>query len=272
MLQNKRILGASTLIASLVLVAALLVAQLGFGAQVQAQDVATPTAQPEAANPTIPHSVTVVGEGSVSIEPDIANTTIGVEVVEPSVQEAVSQARETMEAVLGALQEAGVADEDIQTTGFNIWAERNFGGPAPVDASSEDGNGETVRYHVSNNVQVTIRDLNNIEGILDAAIQAGANNIYGVNFSLDDPTTVESEARQKAIENARVKAEELAGLTETELGGVISISEVIGQGGGYFGGNFATAAREGLGGGGAGPISPGQLKMTMQLQVTYELQ
>lgn len=264
MLKNKRLIGFSSLIASLVLVAALLVAQYGFGAQVQAQEDTPVTIGSR--------SVTVVGEGSVTIEPDIANTTIGVEVVRPTVQDAVSEVRALMDAVLTALQEAGVAEEDLQTSGFNIWAERNFGGPVPMAEGNGSENGESVRYHVSNNVQVTIRDLQNIEGVLDAAIQAGANNIYGISFSLDDPTVIESEARQEAIANARAKAEELASLTETEIGSVISISEVIGQGGGYFGGNFATASRDGLGGGGAGPIAPGQLTLTMQLQVTYELQ
>ncbi|MCB0115932.1 MAG: SIMPL domain-containing protein [Caldilineaceae bacterium] len=261
MLQSKRIVSLSSVVAAVVLIAALVVSQIGFGPAIaQAQDITA-----------TPGTVTVVGEGSVTIEPDIANTTIGVEVVEPSVQDAVSEAREMMDAVIAALQEAGVAEEDLQTSGFNIWAERNFNSPMPME-SEGPGNAEQVRYHVSNNVQVTIRDLENIEGVLDAAIQAGANNIYGVNFSLSDPTVIEAEARQKAVENARIKAEELAGLTGTTVGGVVSISEVIGQGGGYFGGNFAAAAREGLGGGGAGPIAPGQLKMTMQLQITYQLQ
>jgi uncharacterized protein len=263
MLQNKRVFGVSTILAAFVLIAALLAAQVGFSPAVaQAQD-------PSGA--TVPGTVTVVGEGSVSIDPDIANTTIGVEVVEPTVQEAVSQAREMMDAVIAALQEAGVAEEDLQTSGFNIWAERNYGGPMPMESEGTNDNAEQVRYHVSNNVQVTVRDLENIEGVLDAAIQAGANNIYGVNFSLSDPTVIESDARAEAVENARTKAEELAGLTGTEVGGVVSISEVVGQGGGYFGGNFAQASRDGLGGGGAGPIAPGQLKMTMQLQITYEL-
>lgn len=264
MLQNKRFVGVSSVVATLILVAAILVAQFGVGSTAAQAQTTTPA--------VLPQSVTVVGEGSVSIEPDIANTTIGVEVVRPGVQEAVAEVRALMDAVMAALQEAGVAEEDIQTSGFNIWAERNYS-PMPMDMGREGSeNQDQVRYHVSNNVQVTIRDLDNIEDVLNAALEAGANNIYGVSFSLSDPTVIESEAREKAVANARAKAEELARLTDTELGGVISISEVIGQGGGYFGGNFAASARDGLGGGGAGPIAPGQLKLTMQLQITYALQ
>jgi uncharacterized protein len=258
MIQQKFLVGISSLVASLVLVAAFALGWVAIGG--------ANLAQAQAPSPAAGvRSVTVVGEGSVSIEPDIARANIGVEVVQATVQEAVAEAREVMEAVLAALEEAGVAAEDIQTSGYNIWAERHFG---EMTRSNE----EQVRYRVSNNVTVTIRNLEEVSAVLDAAIDAGANNVYGVSFSLDDPTTIESEAREKAVENARTKAEELAGLTGTEVGAVISISEVIGQGGGYFGGNFAMSARDGLGGGGAGPIAPGQLRLTMQLQITYELQ
>jgi uncharacterized protein len=258
MIQQKFLVGISSLVASLVLVAAFALGWVAIGG--------ANLAQAQAPSPAAGvRSVTVVGEGSVSIEPDIARANIGVEVVQATVQEAVAEAREVMEAVLAALEEAGVAAEDIQTSGYNIWAERHFG---EMTRSNE----EQVRYRVSNNVTVTIRNLEEVSAVLDAAIDAGANNVYGVSFSLDDPTTIESEAREKAVENARTKAEELAGLTGTEVGAVISISEVIGQGGGYFGGNFAASARDGLGGGGAGPIAPGQLRLTMQLQITYELQ
>jgi uncharacterized protein YggE len=256
MISSKKQVSLYTLAASLILATALLVNGLFAPPPALAQDT-TPAAG----------TVTVVGEGMVSIEPDMATATVGVDVVAPGVREAVNEARDVMQTVLDALSEAGIAEEDIQTSGYNIWADRNFGG---MDMMGE-GSREQVRYHVNNMVTVTIRDLDNVSTILDVAIEAGANNIYGVNFSLEDPTVVESEAREKAVANALAKAQELATLTGAEVGRVISISEVIGQGGGYFGGNFAQAARDGLGGGGAGPIAPGQLNMTMQLQITYEL-
>jgi uncharacterized protein YggE len=128
-----------------------------------------------------------------------------------------------------------------------------------------------VRYRVSNNVQVTIRDLDNVGTILDAAVEAGANNIFGVDFALDDPSVVESEARQKAVEDARAKAEELATLNGVTLGDVVSVSEVVGLGGGYYMGNFSEQAMMRMGGGGGAPIAPGELELTMQLQVIYAM-
>ncbi|MBX3054806.1 MAG: SIMPL domain-containing protein [Caldilineaceae bacterium] len=210
-------------------------------------------------------TVTVVGEGVVKIKPDIAQVTIGVEVVKPTVKEASGEANEIMDAVLASLAEAGVEEKDIQTSGFSIWVERIYG----QDGSFDD---EQNRYHVSNSVFATLRDLDTVGATLDAAIEAGANNIYGVTFSLDDPKSIESDARAKAVENAKAKAEELAALNDVEVGAVVSISEVVGQGGGYFGGNFA-ASQMAMGGGGGGgtSVSPGELSLSMQLQITYEL-
>ena len=223
-----------------------------------------PVVNAQAQTPASPlaRTITVVGEGKVSIEPDTARATIGVETVSPTVQEASTENRTTLEAVLAALQEQGIAEEDIQTSGFSIYAER-YGpeGPLPEDQ---------VNYRVSNNVLVIIRDLDTVGEVLDAAVNAGANNIYGVEFSLDDPSIVESDARSQAIEDAKAKAEDLASLTGVTVGGVVSVSEVIGGTGGFYAGNFSEVSR-GLGGGGGAPIAPGQLELVMQLQVVYEI-
>ena len=208
------------------------------------------------------HSVTVVGEGTVSIQPDIATASIGVEVVRPTVREASLAAQSIMEEVQAALLAQSLEDTDIQTRHFSIFAER-FG---PGGLLDEDD----VRYRVSNTVFITIRDLESIGDVLDAAIDAGANNIYGVDFSLADPASVESEARAQAVADAYAKAGELAKLINVSVGDVMGISEIIGQGGGFFGGNFSRIAAAEMGGG-AGPISPGELSLTMQLQITYEL-
>jgi uncharacterized protein YggE len=219
-------------------------------------------AREERLSTTGSHSVTVVGEGTVSIEPDIATATIGVEVVRPSVKEASAAAQSIMEEVQAALLAQSLDEMDIQTRHFSIFAER-FG---PGGLLNED----EVRYRVSNTVFITIRDLEGIGDVLDAAIDAGANNIYGVDFSLADPTAVESEARAQAVADAYGKAEELAGIIGVGIGDVTGISEIIGQGGGFFGGNFSNMAMAEMGGG-AGAISPGELMLTMQLQITYEL-
>jgi uncharacterized protein YggE len=215
------------------------------------------------AEPALPRTITVVGEGKVKIKPDIAQINIGIEIVGDTVQEASSQAADAMDAVLATLAAQGVDQKDIQTSGYNVWVERPYGPEGPT--------GDTL-FHVNNNVSVTIRDLDTVGSILDAAIEAGANSIYGVTFSLADPSQLMSEGREKAVADARSKAEELAELNNVTVGEVISISEVIAAGGYYAGGFRGLPAAAEMGGGGGGPISPGELEMMAQLQITYSIQ
>jgi len=231
------------------------------------QTVFTPTpveAQTETgANANLSRTITVVGEGTENVEPDTAQVNIGVEIVETDIKLANSKASETIDAIVAALQAQGVNNQNLQTSSLNIWIERPYD---PAEGTPSD----RVLYHVSNQVNVTIRDLSKVGAILDAVIQAGANNMYGVTFKVADPSVLESDTRNQAMDDARAKAEELAKLAGLKLGDVISVSEIIGSGtGGLY--NNTQFKAEGLGGGGGG-ITPGQLQMTTQLQVVYSVQ
>ncbi len=215
------------------------------------------------ANQNLPRTITVVGDGTVNIQPDVARANIGVEVLNASVDEAAAENSRVTDQVLAALTEMGIAQEDIQTSGFSVYSERY----------SPDGSPSTeVQYRVTNTVNVLIRNLESVGDVLDASIKAGANSIYGVEFLLDDPTEARSTARGMAVENANATAQELATLSGVNLGRIVSISEVIGSNGGFYSNQF-TQFSTGMGGGGRldTPIEPGQLRLTMQLQVTYEL-
>lgn len=231
------------------------------GAWLGAGQLQTPAVSAQEAGGAAARTITVVGEGVVSVEPNVARTNIGVEVVRPSVEEAAGENSRIVDALLTTLKELGIDEKDIQTGSFNVFAERYFGGPQ---------NEEEVQYRVSNSVTVIIRDLDKVGEVLDASIKAGANNIYGVEFLLEDATAARSEARKLAVESAKANAEELAALTGVKVGRILSISEVIGSGGGFYG-NSISAFQLGLGGSGAPPVQPGQLRITMQLQITYEL-
>ena len=154
--------------------------------------------------------------------------------------------------------------KDIQTSGFSVWTERPYGPEGP--------SGDEVLYHVSNQVAVTIRDLETVGTVLDAAIEAEANNIYGVTFSRADPSRVESEARKRAVADAQAKAQELATLNDVKLGDVVSVSEVIGERGGYYAGGVRQVALAAGVGGGGGPIAPGELELTLQLEIVYTVE
>jgi uncharacterized protein YggE len=209
-------------------------------------------------------TITVVGTGTNSVKPDIARASIGVETQGETVSEAVEANAETMEAILDALEEAGIDPEDIQTTNYSVHMER-YPEPMPRAISSEPGEDEALpQYRVSNMVTITIRDLEGTSGVLDAAIAAGANNIWGVTFSLEDMSEAQAGARADAIGDAEARASALAELGGVELGPVMSISEVIGGGA-----VPTTVMAERALAAGAGPISSGELDVSYQVQVIY---
>jgi uncharacterized protein YggE len=205
-------------------------------------------------------TITVVGEGQVSAPPDIAVIQVGVQVSDPDPRAATGKAAQDMNNLLAALKGEGIAEKDIQTSYYSVYVDRPYGPQGPT--------GE-VQYQVSNSVQVTIRDLDRVTGILSVAIDAGANSVNSIEFRLSDPSQLKSNARAKAVENAQATAQELAELNGVAVGEVVSISEVIDRGA-YFVSEQSYAA-SGLGGGGAGPISAGDVNVIVQLQITYAI-
>jgi uncharacterized protein YggE len=116
-------------------------------------------------------------------------------------------------------------------------------------------------------VNVTVRDVNTLGDVLDKAVAAGANNIYGISFSVDDTTKLQADARAKAVADAKSRAESLAKLAGVTLGDVVSVSEVIGSSVPMY---DAPRAAMGMGGGGA-PVQPGEMEVSMSIQVTFAI-
>ncbi|HET7090405.1 MAG TPA: SIMPL domain-containing protein [Anaerolineae bacterium] len=200
-------------------------------------------------------SITVVGTGSVSIAPDRATATIGVDTQAASPDEATRQNDERVAAVIEALKAAGIEPADIQTAYYNLYAEQRF------DPGTGQPTGEFT-YRVSTGLSVTVRDLPRLGSLLNDAVKAGANNISGVSLSVADQAAFEASAREKAIADAKARAQALAELSGVTLGEVVSVSEVIG--------GVAPVFDRGLGGGGA-PIQPGAIEVRMQVQVSFAI-
>lgn len=207
-------------------------------------------------------TIIVVGQGTFRSEPDVAQVSIGVETSAETVSEAVAQNEAQMTSILAALTEIGIAEKDIQTMNYSIQFER-YPEPAPRVSGTESDQA-TPQYRVSNMANVTIRDLDKVGDVLDAVVAAGANNIWGVSFSLEDPEPGRAEARSKAVADAQARAEALAELGGVTLGPIMSMSEVISGGGVPV---TAMAFERAVSGG--GPISPGEVEVNYQLQVTY---
>jgi uncharacterized protein YggE len=238
----------------------MLVALLGASVAACTAVKAAPESEAQsAASPAEARTITVVGEGKVSLKPDIATINVGAEARAATVSEAKAAVDAQMAAIIAALEEAGVAEKDIQTSHYGIYYERE---PMPVLGEGTAA-GVQGGYVVSNIVQVTVRDVEKAGGVLDAVVQAGANQVYGVTFTVADESTWQSRARADAMADAKSRAQELAGLAGVELGQVVSVSEVIG------GMQVPVASERGLGGGG---IAPGELELGTQIQVSFAIQ
>jgi len=161
----------------------------------------------------------VTGTGKVSAVPDIATLRLGIEAQETSVAEAQSQAAEAMERVKTALTDNGVAEKDIQTQYFNIRRVTKWDNVKEQEV--------VIGYRVTNMVTAKIRDINNIGAVIDAVAVAGGDftRIDNIGFSVEDTSGYHQEARQKAVADAKAKAEQLADLAGVKLGKPTYITE-----------------------------------------------
>lgn len=162
--------------------------------------------------------ITLTGHGEVRRAPDMATISMGVSATAETAAQALAANSTSMQAILASLKQAGIDDRDVQTTDFNVQPRIDYGnntGQPP----------KTVGYDVSNQVMVTVRDLPSLGSILDKAVQSGSNQISGISFSLKDTEAALDEARQKAVADARRKAEVYATAAGIQLGDVMSISE-----------------------------------------------
>jgi uncharacterized protein YggE len=204
----------------------------------------------------------VSGEGEVTVTPDIATLYLGIEAKADSVAEAQAQAKEAMDAVMTALEDNGVDEDDIQTQYFSIDQDTRW--------DSDDDEYIIIGYEVTNTVEVKIRDIDNVGTIIDAVAEAGGDltRINYITFSVDDPSEYYEEVRAEAMADAKAKAEQLASLAGIELGAPTYI---------YEGSVYSPVDYRGLDV--MAPvaiestsISPGELEVTLSVQVAYAIE
>lgn len=167
--------------------------------------------------------ITVQGIGEVMVKPDIARLQLGVQTQAKEAAQAASDNAERTSALIRAVRAAGVAEKDIQTSGYGISPQYDYSqqkpGAPPV----------LVNYQVNNTVRVIVRKIGDASKVLDAAIKAGANVAGGIAFDLDDPTAARAEALRKAVSDAALKAKVIA--AAANLGEIVLQS--VTEGGGF---------------------------------------
>ena len=204
-------------------------------------------------------TVSVTGQGEAFGKPDMATISFGYSTADEVVSSALERANMTIEGITRVLVQLGVAEVDIQTTNFSVWPEDQY--------DPQTGMATGIRlFRVENQLRVIVRDLSQVPAVIQSALDQGASNVYGLTFGIDDTVAIAAQARTAAIADARSRAEQLARELGAELGDARVASESVG-GGAYPAADYAF----GIGGGGGPPISEGQLAVTVQVNVTFEL-
>ena len=220
---------------------------------------------------TSENGIWVTGEGSVTLEPDLAVLGLGVEARGETVSEALADASTAMDAVLGALRSRDIQDRDVQTRNFNVRPEYEY--QEVVQSGARRQVRVLVGYVVSNTVTVKIRDLNSVGVVIDDVVTAGgdATRIDDVGFTVDDQSAYAEELRSKAVADAMAKARHFASLAGVSLGEPTFISEAAA---GVpitpvYAESFALAKAVSAP---ATSISGGELELRMSVQVLFEIQ
>lgn len=242
--QTLRTVGAAALGALVVAIAALSVRP---GPVSGAPSVDTPA----------PHTITVSATGKVTVVPDVARLNLGVTLSKPTVRAAREAAAASMTDIIGALKALGIADADIQTTNLSLYPQYGNGSAPKV-----------VGYQISEQLQVTVRDLDKAGDAVDAATQKGATDVNGISFELADPVKAQNDARAAAVEAARVSAQSMAGAGHVSLGTVVSITDGTPVSPIYygFGGSKAGPAVDT-----ATPVQPGTQDLSAMVTVVFEI-
>lgn len=163
-------------------------------------------------------SIVVSGTGRVAVVPDVADLRLGVSVTRPTVDAARAEAGATMEAILRAVDAAGVPRRDVRTALLSVQPRYDY----------RDGKPPTLTgYELANVVEVTVRDLARLGDVVDGTLAAGATSMDSLSFRVDDPAPAEREARILAMAAARARADVLAEAAGLAIDGVTGIVEGV---------------------------------------------
>lgn len=215
----------------------------------------------------------VTGEGKASVKPDMATVNFGVQAKGKTKEEVQKALNTNINKVNESIKALGIEEKDIKTQGYNIYPSyENEPKPLNVEISTPPVRDNTnySSYQGSTNVEVKVRDISIVNAVVDAAVENGANQVGGVNFSNKDNQGAENEARKKAVEDARKKAQETAALAGFKLGKLLNYQE------NPYGKVYPMAERAMQAGDSAAgvptQIEAGENEVTISVILSYEIQ
>ncbi|MFA5020593.1 MAG: SIMPL domain-containing protein [Patescibacteria group bacterium] len=212
--------------------------------------------------PDIINQITVTGTAKISATPDVAVLYLGIVSEGATVNTAQKGVTDKMNGIIASLKkDFQIEAKDIKTENFSVSPKYDW----------SDGRQRIIGYTVNQSVTVKVRNFDRIGDILAKATELGANTVSGPNFMIDDPETVKTEAREKAIAQAKAKAELLADQVGIKLGRIVNF---------YEGGNEIANVAYGMGGSmdsalavkaAAPTIEPGTQDVQLTVSISYEI-
>jgi uncharacterized protein YggE len=208
-----------------------------------------------------PQEITISGQGKVYAKPDIALISLGLKTEGQEIQKITQENTTVMNKIIKEVKDFGVEDKDIQTTLYSIIPQYNW---------TEKGGRFFTGYAVEQNIQIKVRNFDKIGNILSVGVNNKANNIEGLQFAIDNTDAVQVEARQKAINEAKIKAQTLSNQVGLKIAKLLNISE----------GNTLPQPlyKNAMGGANISSIEsavpdvqPGQLEFNSTITLTYRL-
>lgn len=227
--------------------------------------LAAPAALAQAAPPAAESmfratTLNLSAHGETKIAPDMATITLGVTTEAPTAAAAMQANAARMTQVVAALKRAGLADRDIQTSQLNLSPQYRYEQNQPPQLTG---------YQASNQVTLSVRDLARLGQVVDATVTAGANQVHGVSFGLNDPSAAEDAARRAAVKALEAKAALYADATGHRIVRLVSLSES----GGYSAPPpmpmYQMARAEAMDA--STKIAPGELKVRIDISGLYEI-
>lgn len=203
-------------------------------------------------------SISVNGQATIKAAPDTATITFGVQAQASNAADAMAQCTSAMNRVIATIISSGVPRANIQTTNVNLYPQYEY---------QERGPGRIVGYQASNQVSCTWTQLDKIGDLIDDAVQAGANNVYGITFSVADSKALYLEAIAEAVRDARAKAEALAAAAGCRVGSVKNMSLES-----YVPGPVVLERGMAAAAGSSVPVEPGMVEMVVYVRVEYGIQ
>lgn len=203
---------------------------------------------------------TVSGEGKVSIHPDMALVNLGVQAQGATVKSVQQELNTRINAVSDAIKKRGMAKEDLQTTNYSVNPTYDY----------RDGKQKITGYSANAMLIVKVKNLDRVNDVIDDATANGANQVGGLTFDVSDKTKAQNEAREKAVKDAKEKAESAAHTTGFQLGKIVNYSE-------SFGGQprpipYLMKAEVASADSAPTQVEPGTNEIVVQVSLSYDIQ